>query len=256
MKIALLQFDTLWENKKANLSKINEMINSLNTAIDLVVLPEMCTTGFSMNPQNIAETENGETFVFLQQIAIKKQMAIVGSWVIKEEKDYYNRLFFIFPNGKYQVYNKKHLFTLAGEQNFYKAGTEKIIVSYKGWNICPLICYDLRFPVFSRIVKKNYDLLIYVASWPEKRIFAWNTLLKARAIENMAYTIGVNRCGIDNQAVNYIGHSQAIDYMGNYLIPPMENQQIKIVEIDKNSLKKAREKLAFLNDADDFIIQF
>ncbi|WP_372473353.1 nitrilase family protein [Capnocytophaga sp. ARDL2] len=252
MKIALVQYDTIWENKIENLKKIQLLLNGLNSKVDLIVLPEMCTTGFTMNPKNVAEIEKGETLSFLQNIAKEKQSAVVGSWVIEENGHFFNRLFFIFSEGNYQTYNKKHLFTLAGEQNSYSSGDEKIIINYKGWNICPLICYDLRFPVFTRIVDQNYDLLIYVASWPEKRIFAWDSLLKARAIENMSYTIAVNRCGIDNQQVNYSGHSQAIDYMGNYIVVPMHDEQIQIVEIDKDAQENARKKLAFLNDADKF----
>lgn len=255
MKIALIQFDTLWENKEANLAYVATQINQLPSEVDLVVLPEMFTTGFTMNAQNVCETENGITLQTLQFLALKNNVAIIGSWVISENNNYYNRLFFIHPNTSYQTYNKRHLFTLAGEENVYTKGNDKIIVSYKGWNICPLVCYDLRFPVFSRIVNQNYDLLIYVASWPDRRIAAWDALLKARAIENMCYTIGVNRCGLDATEVFYIGHSQAIDFMGNLMDEPIKTQAIQIVTLDKELLMKTRSKLAFLNDADDFEIK-
>lgn len=255
MKIALLQFDIFWEDKAANLENVTELIRSLPDDVDLVVLPEMFTTGFSMNPQLIAEEESGKTLQTVQSLAEKYHLAIVGSWATKEDQSYYNRLYFVFPDRTYQTYNKRHLFTLAGEEKVYTAGNDKLIVNYKGWNICPLVCYDLRFPVYSRIVHQNYDLLLYVASWPDKRIFAWDALLKARAIENMSYVVAVNRCGTDPNGVFYSGHSQALDYMGSYLQPPMTNEDVKIITIEKKPLLKARTKLAFLNDADVFEVK-
>jgi len=216
MKIALLQIDTLWEDKTANLEKVTKLIKSLPDDVDLVVLLELFSTGFSMNPQAISEEENSHTLQTVQLLAQKYKLAIVGSWATKENKSYYNRLYFVFPDTTYQTYNKRHLFTLAGEEKVYDAGNEKLIVNYKGWNICPLVCYDLRFPVYSRIVNQNYDLLLYVASWPHKRIIAWDALLKARAIENMSYVVAVNRCGTEPNGVEYSGHSQALDYMGSY----------------------------------------
>lgn len=254
MKIALIQFDTIWEDKHANLKYIEDKILSLSNDIDLVVLPEMFTTGFTMNPQNVAEQENGTTLKAVQNLAKLKDIAIVGSWVTEEDQKYYNRLYFVFPDGNYKTYNKRHLFTLAGEEKVYEPGTEKLIVSYKGWNICPLVCYDLRFPVYSRIVNQNYDVLLYVASWPDRRIYAWDSLLKARAVENMSYVVGVNRFGKDPNGVEYSGHSQALDYMGNYLIEPFSDQDIKIIGLNKEQLLKVRTKFAFLNDADEFEI--
>jgi len=255
MKTALIQFDTLWENKHVNLEYVQDKILNLPDAVDLVILPEMFTTGFTMNPEMVAEEEQGETLQIIQKLATDKQTAITASWVVKEENNYYNRLFFVFPDGSYQIYNKRHLFTLAGEEKVYKAGNEKLIVSYKGWNICLLVCYDLRFPVYSRIVDQNYDLLVYVASWPDRRIDAWNALLKARAIENMSYVVAVNRCGTDPNGVEYSGHSQVIDFMGSYILDPLINEQIYITELEKDSLQTARQKFAFLNDADDFEIK-
>ena len=255
MKIALLQFDIFWEDKAANLENVTELIGSLPDDVDLVVLPEMFTTGFSMNPQLIAEEESGKTLQTVQLLAEKYHLAIVGSWATKEDQSYYNRLYFVFPDRTYQTYNKRHLFTLAGEEKVYKPGNKKLIVSYKGWNVCPLVCYDLRFPVYSRIVNQNYDLLIYVASWPDRRIDAWDALLKARAIENMSYVVAVNRGGTDPNGVFYSGHSQALDYMGSYLQLPMSNEGIKIISIEKEPLLKARTKLAFLNDADAFEVK-
>lgn len=252
MKIALLQFDTLWENKEANLQHIVSEIQQLPDDVDLVILPEMFTTGFTMNPYLVAEEENENTLAFIQNLAQKNDVAIVGSWVIKENEMFYNRLFFVYPNSDYKTYNKRHLFTLAGEEKVYQPGKDKLIVEYKGWKICPLVCYDLRFPVYSRIVAENYDLLIYVASWPDRRIHAWNSLLKARAIENMSYVVGVNRSGIDPNGLEYSGHSQVIDYMGEYVVAPIFDETIQLVSIDKFALQKVRSKFAFLDDADAF----
>ncbi len=252
MKLALLQFPVVWENKKTNLEIITQKINHLPDDVDLVILPEMFTTGFTMRPESVAETKKNTTLHLLQELAQKEKIAITGSWVTEEAGNYYNRLYFIFPDGSYKTYNKRHLFTLAGEEKVYRPGHEKLVISYKNWNICPLICYDLRFPVYSRIVNQNYDLLIYVASWPDKRIYAWDSLLKARAIENMSYVAGVNRCGQDAAGLNYSGHSQVLDYMGNYLVPPASAEETLIAILEKEPLQKAREKLAFLNDADRF----
>ena len=255
MKTALLQFDTVWEDKETNLAYVSEKIASLPNDVDLVVLPEMFTTGFTMNPERVAEIENGKTLKTIQNLAQTNQLAITGSWVVEDGGKYYNRLFFVFPDGSYQTYNKRHLFTLAGEEKVYTPGIEKLIVSYKNWNICLLVCYDLRFPVYARIVNDNYDLLVYVASWPDRRITAWDALLKARAIENMSYVIGVNRCGTDPDGVLYSGHSQLIDYMGNEVIEPFTTASLESTHLSINDLKKARQKFAFLKDADDFEIK-
>jgi predicted amidohydrolase len=162
-------------------------------------------------------------------------------------------LLFVFPDGKIDFYDKRHLFTLASEDKVYTSGKEKLIITYKGFKICPLICYDLRFPVFARNVE-NYDLLLYVANWPKTRVNAWDILLKARAVENMSYVIGVNRIGNDNNNLEYVGHSQVIDFLGNYLIEPQEKEGVFIVEIDKEKQDETRSKLAFLNDRDEFTI--
>ena len=252
MQLAFVQFSPEWEKINQNLSFVSEKISGLPAEVDLVVLPEMFTTGFTMQPQQVAEVEKGRTLQTLQQLAQQKQVAITGSWVTEENGKYYNRLYFVFPDGSYQTYNKRHLFTLAGEEKVYEPGQEKLIVSYKGWNICPLVCYDLRFPVYARIVDQSYDLLLYVASWPDKRIYAWDSLLKARAIENMSYVVGVNRCGVDHQELHYSGHSQAIDYMGQPLTDVEIGESITIVVLDKALQNQARAKFAFLQDADAF----
>ncbi|PJR03907.1 nitrilase family protein [Avrilella dinanensis] len=255
MKTALVQFDVIWEDKQVNLAYLTQALNSLADKVDLVVLPEMFSTGFTMNPEKSAEEfTNSKTLQWLQNAAQKHRFAITGSFVVKEQNAYYNRMMFVYPDGNYQIYDKRHLFSLAKEDKHYAAGKNRVIVDYLGWKIALQVCYDLRFPVFSRIQNEDYDMLIYVASWPDKRIDAWDTLLKARAVENMSYVIGVNRCGTDPAGIFYSGHSQAVDYMGNYLIEPYENEGIKIVESEKNNLEKARKKFNFLRDADDFII--
>ena len=219
--------------------------------VDLIVLPEMFVSGFTMNPKAVAETMNGETIAWLQHLAKAKNCAITGSLVIEENGKYYNRLVFVYPNGELKTYDKRHLFTLAGEDKVYTAGKKKLIIEYKEFRICPLICYDLRFPVFARNVE-DYDVLIYVANWPKPRINAWDILLKARAVENMSYVIGVNRIGKDENELEYVGHSQAVDFLGNYLLEPQETDGVFIVELDKEKLLETRSKLAFLEDKDQF----
>ena len=251
MKIALIQAPLLWENPKQNRNYFEEKINSITETIDLIVLPEMFTSGFTMNPKSVAEVMQGETVLWLQALAKAKNSAITGSLVIEEKENFYNRLVFVFPSGEIKTYDKKHLFTLSGEDKVYTSGSEKLVFEYQGFRICPLICYDLRFPVFARNTE-DYDVLIYVANWPKPRINAWDALLKARAIENMCYTIGVNRMGEDPNKHNYPGHSQVIDYLGNYLVEPQENEGVFITTLNKNTLETTRQKLGFLNDRDAF----
>lgn len=251
MKIALIQSDLIWENPKANRVSFEGKINGINKSVDLIVLPEMFSTGFTMNPDAVAETMQGETVLWMQSLVKTKNVAITGSVVIEESGHFYNRMLFVFPSGEIQFYDKRHLFTLAGEDKVYTAGNQKLIVDYLGWKICPMVCYDLRFPVFSRNIE-NYDLLLYVASWPEKRVNAWDALLKARAIENMSYTVGVNRIGVDNNAHHYSGHSQVLDCLGDYLVVPTESENVFIIELDKQKMITTRQKVGFLNDRDSF----
>ena len=253
MKVALIQSSLVWENPKLNRIHFEEKINSISESVDLIVLPEMFTTGFTMNPKAVYETMDGETILWLQSLAKSKNSAITGSLIIKENDNFYNRLVFVFPSGELQFYDKKHLFTLAGEDKIYTSGKNKLIIEYKGFKICPLICYDLRFPVFSRNAE-DYDVLIYVANWPKIRINAWDSLLKARAIENMCYTIGVNRVGVDDNKLEYNGHSQVVDFLGNYLIENQENEGMYITTLHKSNLLEAREKFGFLNDRDAFTV--
>lgn len=251
MNVALIQSDLVWENPQANRQHFEQEINALPDSIDLIVLPEMFSTGFTMNPSTVAEPMSGETVAWMKQLAQKKQSAITGSLVITDDNCFYNRMVFVFPDGIIQTYDKRHLFTLANEDAVYTSGKEKVIVDYKGWKICLQICYDLRFPVFSRNVE-NYDLLVYVASWPKPRINAWDALLRARAIENMSHVIGVNRVGTDANQLEYIGHSQGVDFLGNYLVAPFEESKTVVMTLDKNSLLETRQKLNFLADQDTF----
>jgi predicted amidohydrolase len=251
LKTALIQTELSWENPNENKALLQEKINAISQYVDLIVLPEMFTSGFTMNPKNVAQTMQGEAISWLKETAKNKNCAITGSLVIEENGNYFNRLVFVVPSGEIQTYDKKHLFTLAGEDKVYTPGKDKLIAEYKGFKICPLICYDLRFPVFARNVE-DYDVLIYVANWPKPRTKAWDILLKARAVENMSYVIGVNRVGLDANNLEYVGHSQAIDYFGNYIQEPQEIEGVFIVELDKNEMLETRKKLNFLNDRDEF----
>jgi omega-amidase len=253
MKISIIQTSLIWEDPEANRANFSQMINNIEESTDLIILPEMFATGFTMNPAPAAEAPDGASVQWMKEIAQANNCAITGSLIIEEDGGYYNRLFFVLPNGDIKTYNKRHLFSLAGEDKYYTAGTEKIIVDYKGWKICPLVCYDLRFPVFSRNVEE-YDLLIYVANWPQVRALAWDSLLRARAIENLSYTVGVNRIGTDDTDHEYIGHSQVIDGLGEYVTEPFENEGVVTVELDKEKLHEIREKFAFLDDRDTFEI--
>lgn len=245
----------VWENPSQNRLNFLNKIDSITQPVDIIVLPEMFTSGFTMNPKDVAETMQGETVSWMKSIASKKQAAITGSLIIKENDNYYNRLLFVHPNGEINSYDKRHTFTLAGEDKVYTAGTKKLIVAFKGWSICPLICYDLRFPVWARNTE-NYEVLIYVANWPKPRVNAWDALLKARAIENMSYCIGVNRVGLDANNHEYSGHSAAYDVLGNRLdTTPFDKEAISIVTLDKTELENYRNKLNFLNDKDEFTLK-
>lgn len=251
MKIALIQTNLFWDNPEENRKIFEEKINTINNQVDLIVLPEMFTSGFSMNPNYIAETMDGKTIAMLKKLAKTKNCAITGSLAINENSKFYNRMIFVFPDGTIEYYDKKHLFTLAGEDKIYCAGIKKVIVNFRNFKICLQICYDLRFPSFARNLE-DYDALIYVANWPETRINAWNILLKARAVENMCFVIGVNRIGVDGNNLNYNGQSQVIDYIGNELIEPQTKDDIFLITLNKQEMIATRENLSFLKDRDKF----
>lgn len=255
LTVAIIQTNLVWENPAENRRLLNDKVNTINTNIDLIILPEMFTSGFTMNASSIAESMNGVTIEWLKSKAKEKQATFIGSIVISENNNYYNRLVCVEPSGNITYYDKRHTFTLAGEHKVYTAGTEKVTFDFKGWKICPLVCYDLRFPVWARNIV-DYDLLLYVANWPKARINAWDVLLKARAIENMSYCIGVNRVGLDGNNYEYSGHSAAYDVLGNRMDSIPENKEaIEIIVLEKDHIKKYREKLNFLNDKDVFTLK-
>ena len=251
MKIALIQTELFWENPLENRKYFEQKINSISDNVDLIVLPELFTSGFTMNPNKVAETMSGETIQLLKSLAKTKNCAITGSLVIQENEKFYNRMVFIFPDNNIEFYDKKHLFTLAGENKVYQSGNVKKIIEFRDFRFCLQICYDLRFPVFSRN-NNDYDALIYVANWPKTRIDAWNILLKARAVENMSFVIGVNRIGTDDNNLEYSGESKIIDYLGNNLIDATNVDGVFIENINKNEMITTRNKLGFLNDRDAF----
>ena len=251
INVTLIQSDIIWEDRISNLKKYQEKINQIEST-DLIILPEMFTTGFSMSPKSISENMNGETIQWMKQNAHKMNSAICGSIIIEEDSKYFNRFIWVNPDGSIHHYDKRHLFSFAGENENYTPGNEKIIIEYKGWKICPLICYDLRFPVWSRN-SEDYDLLIYVANWPDKRKSAGKSLLTARAIENQCSVIGVNRVGEDSK-IYYSGDSSLINALGETLYTNSHIEEIYSNTISKYDLNKIRTQLPFLNDKDNFKI--
>jgi predicted amidohydrolase len=255
IKIASIQTNIIWENPKANKLEYDKLFQSLDTA-DLIILPEMFTTGFSMRAENIAENNSGETLFWLQEHSKSLDACILGSLPIKENNKFFNRLYVIKPN-KIQYYDKRYLFSMAQEDKYYSKGEKELVFKLKGWKIKPLICYDLRFPLWSKNKYKNnefdYDILVYVANWPAVRSNAWKSLLKARAIENISYVVGVNRIGKDANEIKYNGSSRVYDFKGKR----MDNFKNNIPSIQINNLVKSelisfRNKFPVLKDADDF----
>lgn len=216
LKIALVQTSLVWENHSANLALMDQHLAKIST-VDVIILPEMFTTGFSMEPARLAEKMDGKTMQWLSQKAKEKNAVITGSFITEEEGKYFNRLIWMRADGTYEQYDKRHLFRMAGENNQYTEGTKKLVVEVKGWKVCALICYDLRFPVWSRNNHNEYDVLLYTANWPETRNHAWKSLLPARAIENQCYVLGVNRIGMDGKALHYSGDSIVLDFLGKPL---------------------------------------
>jgi omega-amidase len=256
LRISLIQSSLHWENRDANLKMFEEKIAFIpNNSTDLIVLPEMFTTGFTMNAPSNFEDMNGKTFQWMQAISRKKNCVVTGSIIIKENDKYFNRLIWMRPDGSFEIYDKRHLFRLANEDATYTSGNKRLIVELKGWKICPMICYDLRFPAWCRN-QKDYDVLIFVANWPERRVYAWKQLLIARAIENQSYVIGVNRVGEDGSGVIHSGDSTVLDFMGKPLsniIPHKE--MIETVTLSFKELEEFRTAFPFALDADNFIIK-
>lgn len=254
LKISLIQADTIWESIDQNLNKIGRKTEKLDRDTDLVILPELFSTGFTMEADKIAETMDGKAVTWMKEKARSMDCLVMGSLVIREEGFFYNRLVAAFPHGDVLSYDKRHLFSYAGEDKVFKAGEQRLIFSYKGFRICPLICYDLRFPVWSRNTEE-IDLLIYVANWPDARMMAWDTLLKARAIENMCFVAAVNRVGLDNNGLNYTGHSAVYDAMGETLLSLKTGEEaFEKVSLDAGHIKEVRSKFRFLKDRDEFKI--
>lgn len=254
LKVTLIQTHLHWENAKANRAMLYDKIMGITEETDIVVLPEMFTTGFSMNADVLAEEREGFTVMWMKELAARRGCALVGSIIVKDNECYYNRLYFITEEGAIFTYNKKHTFTLAGEHKTYTAGRNRVVIDYKGWRIFPLVCYDLRFPVWARNTE-NYDVLLYVANWPKKRITAWDALLKARAIENMSYCVGVNRVGLDGNGHEYTGHSAIYDVLGTQIsTQDYEKEFVDTVTLSKTHITKNRKHLQFLNDADAFTL--
>jgi predicted amidohydrolase len=253
LKIACIQTTLFWENAEANRQHFAEKIRSIQGHIDLIVLPEMFTTGFSMQPDSLSESMSGTTMEWMQVIAQKSNAALTGSVIIREGEHFYNRMIWMMPDGSLEYYDKRHLFSLAGEHERYTAGNKLKIVSYKNWRIALFVCYDLRFPVWSRNVDA-YDCALYVANWPKPRVHAWSALLQARAIENQCYVVGVNRVGTDGNGHEYTGQSAVIDMQGNDLTHAADRDDIVFSELSKEQLSQFRSKFPFYLDADEYKI--
>lgn len=259
-----------WEDVASNLNMFEDKIRRISAKTEIVVLPEMFSTGFSMKPEILAETMEGETVKWMKRVAAEKKIILTGSVIIGRDsdgqQDYFNRLIWMLPNGQYGYYDKRHLFAYAGEDEHYTSGTKRLVASVNGWKIHLLICYDLRFPVWARQSPPSlssrkegehgpeYDVLIYVANWPERRILAWKTLLQARAIENQCFVMGVNRVGQDGNDIYYCGDSMVVDPMGEILYQKTHEEDVFTITLNKEKLEEVRTKLPFWKDGDPFVI--
>jgi predicted amidohydrolase len=267
LSITLIQSNLHWQDKTANLAMFEQKINAITEKTEIVVLPEMFSTGFSMQPALLAETMEGETVAWMKRISAQKKIILTGSVIIEEKGNYFNRLLWVLPNGQFGVYDKRHRFAFAGENDHYTAGSKRLIASVKGWKINLQVCYDLRFPVWARQAPPppasgevgrgadlEYDLIIYVANWPERRKHAWKTLLQARAIENQTYVVGVNRVGDDGNHIYHSGNSMVVDPLGEILHTEENNETVFTVVLQKEKLEEVRNKFPFWKDADAFSI--
>jgi omega-amidase len=259
LTITTIQSNLIWEEKSANLRLLEQKIAGIEEKTEIVVLPEMFSTGFSMRPEVLAETMDGETMEWIKRVSRENGIVLTGSIMVKEEGNYYNRLIWMLPNGQYGYYDKRHLFAYGEEDKHYSSGNKRLIASIKGWKINLLVCYDLRFPVWAR-QKVNeegaeYDVLIYVANWPERRSHAWKTLLCARAIENQCYVVGVNRVGSDANNIYYSGNSLIIDPLGQVLYHMADEEDVNTITLQKEMLDDVRAKFPFWKDADSFNIK-
>lgn len=252
LKVTLVQADIIWEQKHANIENYDRLLSQTEQT-DLIVLPEMFTTGFTMHPENLKESMDGPSVLWMKDTAKRMNAAITGTLIIEENGKYYNRCLWVFPDGVIRHYDKRHLFSMGDEGKYYAAGNERLVVDYKGWRFCPLICYDLRFPVWSRN-SDNYDVLLYLTNWPSSRHYVWKSLLVARAIENQAYCIGVNRIGCDGEGDAYEGDSALIDPKG-FATFIGEKEKAETFQISYKELHRFRDKFPVLNDQDKIIFQ-
>ena len=254
LNIALVQTDNVWEDIDQNLNNLSLKIATIANDIDVIILPELFSTGFTMKAEEVAEQMDGKSVEWMKQLSKSKDCLLIGSLIINDDSNIYNRLIVAFPNGDLKHYDKRHLFSFAGEDKVFAQGKTRLVFEYKGFKICPLICYDLRFPVWARNTEE-IDILLYVANWPVARIQSWDILLKARAIENLCYSIGVNRVGVDNNNLVYSGNSAVYDAIGNTLLDFEEGKEgIKSISLDKEYITKTRNKFGFLEDKDVFEI--
>ncbi len=257
LTITLIQTKLYWEDKPANLAMLEKKITGISEKTELVVLPEMFSTGFSMQPNKLAETMEGPTVAWMKQIARAKKIILTGSLIITENDRYFNRLLWVLPDGSLGYYDKRHRFAFAGEDNEYTAGNKRLIARVKGWRINLQVCYDLRFPVWARqhtSEEPEYDILLYVANWPERRIHAWKTLLTARAIENQSFVVGLNRVGDDGNGIYHSGDSMVIDPLGVVLYQKTGDEDIHTITLEKETVESVRSKFPFWKDADEFTI--
>ena len=253
LRISMIQSHIIWEDREENLAYYGELLRRVSGRTDIAVLPETFTTGFSMEVERLADTMDGVTIPTIKGWAAKYKLAVAGSFIVREGDKFFNRAFLITPDGEEHYYDKRHLFRMAEEDSHFTAGNERTIVNYKGWNICLQVCYDLRFPVWSRNINNQYDLLIYVANWPEKRKKAWKSLLQARAIENMAYVCGVNRVGVDGNGFQFRGDSLVYSPKGKKLADTGKREEItRTCTLSKADLVAFREKFPAWKDADIF----
>jgi omega-amidase len=283
LTVTTIQADLQWEDKPANLRRLEEQIDSIGVHTELVVLPEMFSTGFSMRPEAFAEKMEGPTVNWMRSVAARKKIILTGSLIIEENGNYFNRLVWMLPNGQCGYYDKRHRFAYAGEDDHYTAGQKRLVASVKGWKVLLLVCYDLRFPVWSRqqppapstaplpptnpnrgeiapvtpptTPALEYDLIIYIANWPERRSHAWTTLLQARAIENQSYVVGVNRVGDDGNHIAHAGDSMIVDPLGEVLYHAPSKEEVFTKTLEKEHLETIRQRFPFWRDADHFCIE-
>ena len=253
LNISLIQMDIVWENPAKNRSLLSPKIAALKGNQHIVVLPEMFNTGFSMQAEKLAETMNGETVTWMKEQAQQNRCVITGSIVIKENEKYYNRLLWVLPNGELSYYDKRHLFSYAGENIDFTSGEKRIMAQVNGWKICLQVCYDLRFPVWARNTD-DYDILLYVANWPEKRNYVWEALLMARSIENMSFVVGVNRVGEDGNGHSYLGNTSIYSPLGVLIAKASKEEQVITHTFKHSEIEESRAKFPFLNDRDSFVL--